>query len=726
MAELYANSPVAGSSTPVSLALLTEALTAGQATIKVSAAAPAALQGGEFRIVIDHEIILVTAEQNTLTWTVTRGVENTAAEAHTAGTGVFHYLTAEALAKIIREGAEAIEQVDADFAVTGSTSLHGTVTYNREAADFTGFDINYASTSGEANARCVRILAKFTGAANGAAGLNIQVTHAPSANTSASYGTVSISKAAPPEGVTVTATYGGYYRVDTPATGKGTINAIIAFLAATPIIEGVVPGTTKGCAIQNQGAAGVTTSVGIDIEAQTGATKTIGLRAAKAATYTILLTDAGGTLAGGITFAEDISLWRSAAKKLKVNGTLEAEKLESSGELIAKGASSFTGTVTVNTEGNPAICFLMQPTVNQAETNAQAMAIKPKFTGSGTQPAAMLVLATSEPSASISTAYGTRNIIEANPAEGVTITTAIGAAYRFQTGATSKGSVTEGRAFYVEAPTLSGIKPTTLVGLFVSNQGAAGITTSVGVDVKEQSASTTSIGVRIAKGGTYALQLSDTGGTAAGGITFGTDTQLWRVSAKVLKTEGRIEALEGVVPTVTALPAEPKEGQEVDFQSATMAEAGVRWRLKYNGKSASTHKWEFVGGSSFTAVGVESSKAAVLANSWNSIGGPKLTLPLAGDYEIRHESTLINENSGVNVNPILVAGISVAGAEPFTTSRAQSSPPSAPNVRATTYWTCLLAGVAANTTIEQKYFSSLAETLTLSRAGLFVVPIRVG
>ena len=48
---------------------------------------------------------------------------------------------------------------------------------------------------------------------------------------------------------------------------------------------------------------------------------------------------------------------------------------------------------------------------------------------------------------------------------------------------------------------------------------------------------TASIGARIGLATTYSLQLSDTGGTAAGGITFGTDTDLYRSAADTLKTD---------------------------------------------------------------------------------------------------------------------------------------------------------------------------------------------
>ncbi len=71
------------------------------------------------------------------------------------------------------------------------------------------------------------------------------------------------------------------------------------------------------------------------------------------------------------------------------------------------------------------------------------------------------------------------------------------------------------------------------------------VTTQVGVDIAALTTTTTSnIGVRIAtpSGATtnYALQLSGTGGTAASGITFGTDANLYRSAASTLRTDGSL------------------------------------------------------------------------------------------------------------------------------------------------------------------------------------------
>ena len=83
--ELFVNDP--GTS-------LAAGCTAGATEIEVlnSSGYPAS---GNFRVKIDHELMLVTAVSGT-TWTVTRGVESTTAMAHLSGAAVNHTLTAGA------------------------------------------------------------------------------------------------------------------------------------------------------------------------------------------------------------------------------------------------------------------------------------------------------------------------------------------------------------------------------------------------------------------------------------------------------------------------------------------------------------------------------------------------------------------------------------------------------------------------------------------------------
>ena len=85
---------------------------------------------------------------------------------------------------------------------------------------------------------------------------------------------------------------------------------------------------------------------------------------------------------------------------------------------------------------------------------------------------------------------------------------------------------------------------TDLSHVFIQNVTNLGtITRQIGVEIEALTGGTTDIGIRIAKADTYSLQLSDTGGTAAGGITFGTDTNIYRSAANTLKTDDNFTSL---------------------------------------------------------------------------------------------------------------------------------------------------------------------------------------
>ncbi|HZT06955.1 MAG TPA: hypothetical protein VFC51_07975 [Chloroflexota bacterium] len=78
---------------------LVGAIDGGATSITVASASgfpPAA----QFRIVIDTEIMLVTAGAGTTTWTVVRGAEGTTAAAHEDGSSVTHVLTAASLRNV--------------------------------------------------------------------------------------------------------------------------------------------------------------------------------------------------------------------------------------------------------------------------------------------------------------------------------------------------------------------------------------------------------------------------------------------------------------------------------------------------------------------------------------------------------------------------------------------------------------------------------------------------
>lgn len=84
---------------------------------------------------------------------------------------------------------------------------------------------------------------------------------------------------------------------------------------------------------------------------------------------------------------------------------------------------------------------------------------------------------------------------------------------------------------------------------------------------------------------------------------------------------------------VTSLPGSPGSGDRCTLTDSLTAPTW-RWQLLYNGSSASTYKWEVLGGSPLFAevATAETSTSAGYVNLATT--GPSITVPLAGDYEV--------------------------------------------------------------------------------------------
>lgn len=87
-------------------------------------------------------------------------------------------------------------------------------------------------------------------------------------------------------------------------------------------------------------------------------------------------------------------------------------------------------------------------------------------------------------------------------------------------------------------------------GVLVNNpvkEGSGVVTNNIGVDIESMtSGSTLNVGLRIAPStstGAQAIQITGTPTTAAGGITFGTDTTLYRSAADTLKTDDKLHVV---------------------------------------------------------------------------------------------------------------------------------------------------------------------------------------
>lgn len=115
-AEQYANLNVSLGQSQTTLSGNGGSITSGATSLKVAAATgfPAAAQ---YRILIENEILIVTAGAGTTTWTVTRGAEGTTAASHNDGVTVTHILTAGGLTGVC--GQTILSDVSANIPAAG-------------------------------------------------------------------------------------------------------------------------------------------------------------------------------------------------------------------------------------------------------------------------------------------------------------------------------------------------------------------------------------------------------------------------------------------------------------------------------------------------------------------------------------------------------------------------------------------------------------------------------
>lgn len=90
-------------------------------------------------------------------------------------------------------------------------------------------------------------------------------------------------------------------------------------------------------------------------------------------------------------------------------------------------------------------------------------------------------------------------------------------------------------------------------------------------------------------------------------------------------------ATPGATTYGTALPGSPLDGQEFTLVDSTSAPT-YQWKFRYNALSASTLKWEFVGGPPFqNRVNTQENTASGTLTTLTTVG-PTFTAPRTGEY----------------------------------------------------------------------------------------------
>lgn len=118
---------------------------------------------------------------------------------------------------------------------------------------------------------------------------------------------------------------------------------------------------------------------------------------------------------------------------------------------------------------------------------------------------------------------------------------------------------------------------------------------------------------------------------------------------------------------VTSLPSTPIDGQEVYYVAD--ATNGVVWHLKYRAASGSAYKWEYVGGAPLYATVTTNESTATSANFVDlATAGPAITLPLAGDFIVRHGAFIYDDT--VSQDGLMSLSINGGAAASATDARA--------------------------------------------------------
>lgn len=196
------------------------------------------------------------------------------------------------------------------------------------------------------------------------------------------------------------------------------------------------------------------------------------------------------------------------------------------------------------------------------------------------------------------------------------------------------------------------------------------------------------------------------------------------VQALAIKLDG-LPALSP--PLVASLPGSPVDGQEVYFQTAAMATAGIAWHLRYRAAIADAYKWECLGGAPLQHE-VTTQQNATTTNAWVNLAtdGPLVTCPLAGIYNAYFGATL---SIGARINTAYV-GSAIGDGIPIN-ARFQLTSPDTGAAYASALTTAGVARarhtVAAGNIIKVRYQSTLATGgVAFLDRWLDVTPLRVG
>jgi hypothetical protein len=176
----------------------------------------------------------------------------------------------------------------------------------------------------------------------------------------------------------------------------------------------------------------------------------------------------------------------------------------------------------------------------------------------------------------------------------------------------------------------------------------------------------------------------------------------------------------------TTLPSSPVDGQ--DFYYVADDTNGVVWHFKYRSTSASSYKWEYVGGPPlFAKIDTDETFTADSTYHDPTTAGPSVTIPLAGDWQAWGEAEVYTTSA---VGGSLAIAVGLGGTTPTVGTNDQdrafmTAPAVASAAMAFASHRGPRTGLSASTAAKLMYVAVNATAHARFRR-TYVLPIRVG
>ncbi len=209
---------------------------------------------------------------------------------------------------------------------------------------------------------------------------------------------------------------------------------------------------------------------------------------------------------------------------------------------------------------------------------------------------------------------------------------------------------------------------------------------------------------------------------AVGGLYYATDTGITYQSDGV--STWTAVAWDPIFATTIPTSPAPEDGQLIEFLAD--GTNGVIWQFRYRAASASTYKWEFVGGAALFSTVANAETTASTTYADLTTVGPAVTLPTlpnGGDFDVTFGGRLsIGTGSAVNTGFMTVATPTLP-ADSDSVQVSTTNDTVVESVDRTLRKTSLASAIAI--TAKYKAFGTSA-SLTAQQRYLSVVPVRVG